>query len=142
MQWSPAMQLFGISYLILVLKMVAIGGYTSYLRIRSGVYATPEDNAFHKGPVQEAAREDIERARRAHRNDLENILPFFGVGLLYAFTNPGTTVAAIYFLGFTVARIAHTILYVKQRQPHRTIAFGIGQALMVLMTLTALIKLL
>ena len=144
MEWfldSPALRMFGIAYVILVLKMVAVGAYTSMLRIRTGVYATSEDFAFTGSPAA-PRREDIERARRAHRNDLENILPFFGVGLLYAFTNPSATAAAIYYFGFAAARIAHSITYLAQWQPHRTIAFSIGLALMLAMTVSTLLALL
>lgn len=142
MEWSPAMRLLGISYLLLVLKMILLGAYTSYLRIQSGVFATPEDARFHSGAVDESARDQIERSRRAHRNDLESILPFFGVGLLYALTGPSTVAAAIYYLGFAAARILHTIAYVKQWQPHRTVAFSIALVLLVLMTFVTLVSLL
>ena len=117
-------------------------GYTSILRIRHRVFATPEDYRFQGLSPEAQTREDIERARRAHRNDLENILPFFGVGLLYAFTGPSTTAAAIYYFGFAAARIAHSICYIAELQPHRTIAFGIGLVLMLVMTLSTLIALL
>ncbi len=141
MEWflgSPALRMLGVAYAVLVLKMMAVGAYTSLLRIRSGVYATPEDFAFVGAPPA-PPREDIERARRAHRNDLENILPFFGIGLLYAFTNPSTTAAAIYYFGFAAARIAHSIAYLAQWQPHRTIAFAVGLALMLVMTVSTLL---
>ncbi|OFV87060.1 MAG: hypothetical protein A3J75_02730 [Acidobacteria bacterium RBG_16_68_9] len=144
MEWfadNPVMRLFGIAYLILVLKMVALGSYTSFLRIRHKVYATPEDYRFLRLSPAAQTREDIERARRAHRNDLENILPFFGVGLLYAFTGPSATAAAVYYLGFAAARVAHSILYVGERQPHRTIAYGIGLTLMLAMTFSTLVSL-
>ena len=139
---SPALRLFGITFLILVLKMVAVGFYTSSIRIRRKVYATPEDYAFQGLTSSGSHDADIERARRAHRNDLENILPYFGVGLLYTFTNPTTVAASIYFIGYTVARILHSVFYLGALQPHRTIAFAVALLLMLAMLVQTLIWLL
>lgn len=139
---SPALRLFGITFLILVLKMVAVGFYTSSIRIRRKVYATPEDYAFQGLTASGSRDADIERARRAHRNDLENILPYFGIGLLYTFTNPTVVAASIYFIGYTVARILHSIFYLGAMQPHRTIAFTVALLLMLAMLVQTLIWLL
>ena len=62
---NPALRLFGITYLILVLKMAAVGWYTSFHRIGKGVYATPEDYRLQGLAPKAAPNEDVERARRA-----------------------------------------------------------------------------
>ena len=105
---NPALRLFGVTYLILVLKMVAVGYATSFYRIRDKHFATPEDYRLQGLTPKTGVNEDVERARRAHQNDLENILPYFGVGLLYALTNPSLGMARLCFIGFTVARILHS----------------------------------
>jgi uncharacterized MAPEG superfamily protein len=129
----PSVRLFGLTYLLLVFKMVAVGWYTSFLRIRKGVYATSEDYALQGLIPASGPDEEIERARRAHRNDLENILPYFGVGLLYALSSPSVTAARVYFIGYLVARVLHSVCYILQLQPYRTIAFGVGQIIMLIM---------
>jgi glutathione S-transferase len=139
---NPALRLFGIAYMILVLKMVAVGAYTSILRLRSNIYATPEDYRFRGLAAQSTVSQDIERARRAHRNDLEQILPFFGVGLFYALSHPSMTAAWIYFGGYTVARVLHSIFYIRSMQPHRTVAFTVALLLMLGMLLSTLVWLL
>jgi len=139
---NPAVRLFGITYMILVLKMVAVGWATSVYRIRDKTFATPEDYALQGLVPTSVVNEDVERARRAHRNDLENILPYFGVGLLYALTNPSPAAAKTYFLGYTVARVLHSVFYLLSLQPWRTVAFAVGQILMVLMLLRTLVSLL
>ena len=48
-------------------------------------------------PLKTGLNEDVERVRRAHLNDLENILPFFCLGLLYIFTNPAPSTAVLVF---------------------------------------------
>jgi len=138
----PALQTLGVVYLILVLKMVAVGSYTSMIRIRRGHYATAEDYALQGLTPPAGPDDDIERARRAHRNDLENILPFFGAALFYALTHPSLTMARIYFWGFCLARIVHSVAYLRQLQPHRTIAFTVGLLLMLMMVLSTLLSLL
>jgi glutathione S-transferase len=138
----PALRLLGFVYLVLVLKMVAVGSYTSYVRIRRGHYATPEDFALQGLAPVTARDEDIERARRAHRNDLENVLPFFGAALLYALTQPSMAWARIYFVGFATARVLHSVFYIRQQQPHRTIAFTVAIVLMMAMVLNTFANLL
>ncbi|MBI4516334.1 MAG: MAPEG family protein [Deltaproteobacteria bacterium] len=138
----PALPVLGVVYLILVLKMIAVGSYTSSIRLRRGVYATPEDYELQGRTPPALPDEDIERARRAHRNDLENILPFFGAALFYALTQPSMFMTRVYFWGFCLARICHSVFYIRHRQPHRTIAFSVGLILMVLMVLSTLISLL
>jgi uncharacterized MAPEG superfamily protein len=138
---NPAVRLFAICYLILVIKMMAVGTYTSSIRIRRRVFATPEDYTFQGMSASEALDAEVERARRAHRNDLENILPFLGVGLIYALTNPSTLGAQISFIGFTLARVLHSIFYVYQLQPHRTLAFMVGALLMLWMVIASLVSL-
>jgi len=139
---NPAVRLFGVVYLILVVKMVIVGAYTSILRIGRKVYASPEDYAFQNLTRQVDQDADIERARRAHRNDLENILPFFGVGLLYALSHPSMTMARIFFIGYLLARVLHSVFYIRSMQPHRTAAFGVALLLMLGMLLTTLVSLL
>ncbi len=138
---NPALRLFALCYLILVLKMMVLGSYTSVMRIRRRIYATPEDYALQGLKASTKADEDIERSRRAHRNDLENILPFFGVGLVYALTDPSLLAAQISFIGFTLARVLHSIFYVYQMQPARTLAFSFGALLMLWMVIRATISL-
>ena len=136
---QPALRTFAFWYLILVVKMLVVVVMTSVARIRSGTFATPEDYKFQG--VEKVATEpnpNVERARRALQNDLENILPFFGVGLIYALSEPSLFMARIYFAGFALARIVHTIAYLRAMQPQRTIAFAVGQIILVLMVVTTL----
>ena len=126
----PAVRLFGIVSLLLVVKMIAVGFTTSAIRIRRKVYSTPEDYVLNR-VTPRGPDEDIERIRRAHQNDLENILPFFLVGFLYALTTPSLLGARVYFIGFLIARVLHSVFYIRALQPHRTIAFTVGMLLLV-----------
>lgn len=67
----------------------------------------------------------VERVRRGHLNDLENVIPFLITGLLYVLTNPAAGLATLLFRIAAISRIAHTIVYavVVVPQPARAVAF-------------------
>ena len=69
--------------------------------------------------------EDVERVRRAHRNDLENVLPFIVIGFLYTLTNPAAGLAILLFRIGALARIVHTLVYavVVIPQPARALSW-------------------
>lgn len=136
----PPVRVFAFWYLVLVIKMLVLIFRTSALRMRSGTFTSPEDYAAAgvERPATLPVDEDVERVRRALQNDLENILPFFGVGLIYALSGPSLTAARIVFAGFAVARIAHTVAYLRGLQPHRSIAFGIAMLFLAWMILAGL----
>lgn len=119
--------------------MIAVGGYTSVLRLRRRVYATGEDYRMQGMEPETKTDEEIERVRRAHQNDLENILPFFGVGLFYALSGPSMLAAQISFIGFTLARILHSLFYIRGLQPYRTLAFMGGWVLLIWMTVAGIV---
>lgn len=64
---------------------------------------------------------------RAHRNDMENILPYLSAGLFYVMTDPNPTLAIILFPVTTIARLLHTFVYAVYvvRQPARAILYTI-----------------
>ena len=138
---QPAVRVFAFWYLILVLKMLRLIFRTSATRMRLSSFASPEDYAAigaSPGASAGAPDERIERLRRALLNDLENILPFFGVGLLYALSGPSLGMARLLIGGFALARIAYTIFYLRGMQPHRSVAFILGMTFLVWMLVLAL----
>lgn len=71
--------------------------------------------------------DDVERVRRAHQNDIENIYPFLSLGFLYLFTNPTHATAQLCFRIFSGARLLHTFVYLCEvPQPSRALAFFAG----------------
>ncbi|NXJ02769.1 MGST1 transferase, partial [Psophia crepitans] len=116
---------------IVLLKMMLMSLITAYFRVTRKAFANPEDTAsFGKG---ESAKKylrtdtDVERVRRGHLNDLENIVPFFGIGLLYALSGPGLSMALLHFRIFAGARILHTFAYlIPLPQPSRGLSWVIG----------------
>ncbi|XP_029921213.1 prostaglandin E synthase [Myripristis murdjan] len=113
---------------LLVVKMYAVAIITGQVRLRKKAFANPED-AMRRGGVQYHKEDpDVERCRRAHRNDLENILPFLFLGAVYSLTGPSLFVARLHFFIVFVARVVHTVAYLLAlRAPTRSVAYTIGQ---------------
>uniref|UniRef100_A0A663EAG0 Microsomal glutathione S-transferase 1 n=3 Tax=Accipitrinae TaxID=8955 RepID=A0A663EAG0_AQUCH len=123
---------------IILLKMMLMSLITAYFRITRKAFVNPEDTAvFGKG---ESAKKnlrtdpDVERVRRGHLNDLENIVPFLGIGLLYALSGPELSTALLHFRIFAGARIVHTFAYlIPLPQPSRGLSWAVGYAVTILM---------
>ncbi|KAJ6638398.1 Microsomal glutathione S-transferase 1 [Pseudolycoriella hygida] len=99
---------------------------TGAQRFRTKTFANPEDLPSKKLKVK-FGDEDVERVRRAHRNDLENVLPFIAVGFFYTLTSPSLYLATQLFRAAAISRLLHTFVYaiVVIPQPARALAFAI-----------------
>ncbi|XP_052900717.1 microsomal glutathione S-transferase 1-like isoform X2 [Anopheles moucheti] len=127
---------------VLVAKMLLMSPLTSLTRVRKMAFANPEDSsAVSKKLKPKLDDPDVERVRRAHLNDLENILPFFVIGFLYLLTNPAPFLAVNLFRVVAVSRILHTLVYavVVIPQPARFLAFVGGMLPISYMTLQTIL---
>lgn len=113
---------------VLWLKMFANSVVQGVYRIRNRSFTRPDDAAyFGKGvAVREEELPIVQRASACWRNDLENIPIFLIIGLGFVLANGPAGAALIYFALFTIARIAHTIFYLRPMQPWRNLAFQLG----------------
>ncbi|XP_058062539.1 microsomal glutathione S-transferase 1-like [Anopheles bellator] len=125
-QVDPAIvQAYASCVAILGLKMLTMSLLTGLQRGKKKVFSNPED--VRPGGKVAYNDPDVERVRRAHRNDMENILPFFAVGFLYMFTGPSVTVAVNLFRLVAAARVGHTICHaLVPIGKVRGLCFGIG----------------
>ena len=137
---DSTVRLYALCAAILVLKMSFTGSATGIMRMRRGAYVTSEDYKF-MGREAAAADETVERLRRAHQNDLENIPPFLIIGLLYALSNPSSGIASGLFVIFTLARLLHTATYLAGMQPWRSIFFEVGHISLLVTTILLLVNL-
>ncbi|XP_075066939.1 microsomal glutathione S-transferase 1 [Mixophyes fleayi] len=116
---------------IVLLKMMLLSLITSYYRMTRKAFANPEDTALQSGggDIKKYMRidQDVERVRRCHLNDIENIIPFVGIGLVYALSNPDLYTALLHYRIFAGSRILHTISYLYALpQPSRALTFFVG----------------
>ncbi|XP_013117190.1 microsomal glutathione S-transferase 1 [Stomoxys calcitrans] len=109
---------------VLLLKLLAMSVLTALHRFKTRTFANPEDCMSKKDKVT-YDNPYVERVRRAHLNDLENILPFFVTGFFYVLTNPSAFLAINLFRLVAAARILHTLVYAVFiiPQPARALSF-------------------
>jgi len=126
---NPAFRIYALCAAILGVKMLASAVYTATRRQKVGGFINPEDaKRFGQPGVEVKSEEALEvaRALRIQRNDLENIPLFFAIGLLYVLTGASSFGVLVLCGLFTLARLAHAIVYAKGLQPARAICFIIG----------------
>jgi len=109
--------------------MLVLGAMTAAKRASRQGYLNPEDVAVSKKDakfVEGVEHPDVARVIRAHRNMLETLPLFFALGLIFVLAGGSVMGAQICFGAFTIARVLHSIVYLKELQPWRTIMFGIS----------------
>jgi uncharacterized MAPEG superfamily protein len=124
------MRLYALMAIILSLKMFAIGVVQGLARAGAKKFANPEDAKMFGAELVPQEVPTVQRANNAWRNDLENIPIFLILALVYVIAGLSPRAFIAYSVIFTVARILHTIFYLKAMQPWRTIAFTIGAVAM------------
>jgi len=143
---DPVIATYAISASIMLLKIMGQGWITVYRMMKvGGGFLNPEDK--NKGlanpkprPGQLDADDYVERSRRMHRNDVENILPFLGAGLLFALTNPPLLAAQMLLYGFILARAGHFIAYINGWSHEiRATFFTIGSIIIIGMAIYTII---
>jgi glutathione S-transferase len=122
------------SWLTVVRMMAARGGFRSPEDLKR----TPLNPAPHADQL--APDERVERIRRIHLNDLEN-LPFFLVaGFLYVLTQPSLLWAQVLLYGYVASRFLHFLAYLTARaHDTRATLWTVGSVILIFMTVRALL---
>ncbi len=135
---SP-LYLYAVCSVALFFKMFFLSLYQGYYRVGQRKYVIPEDARVFTGGSPEA--EDlpaVQRAQSAWRNDVENIPIFFGLGVVYVMVDASPAAAGYLFVGFTVARIVHSLVFLAGLQPWRTLAYSVAIACLIGMSVNIL----
>ncbi|KAM6962046.1 microsomal glutathione S-transferase 1.2 [Tautogolabrus adspersus] len=115
---------------VVIVKMLLMAPMTAFYRFSRGAFANEEDVALKSADERKKqlrTHPDVERVRRCHQNDLENIVPFVVIALLYTLTGPSLSNALLHFRVFAGSRIFHTVSYVcSLPQPCRALSWMIG----------------
>lgn len=142
---DPVIATYATASALLVLKVMGQGWMTVYRLMKvQGGFASPEDLRPGRlnpnpDPAQLELNDYVDRSRRMHRNDLENIPAFWAAGLLFAATGPALWLAQVLMYGFVLARAAHALAYAtKQSHEMRATFYTIGSLIVVYMALHAL----
>ncbi len=142
---NPVFVTYMIAAALMVLKVMGQGWMTVFRMLRvEGGWVSPEDLQpglinRHPDPQQLEINDYVDRSRRIHRNDLENIPAFLAVGLLFVITQPSLVLASILMYGFVAARLAHTLAYAtKQSHEVRATLYSVGSLAVIFMAVYVL----
>ncbi len=144
---NPLFVTYVIAAALMILKMMGQGWMTVYRMMKvGGGFLNPEDRtAGWANPKPRPGQLDpddfVERSRRMHRNDTENIPVFLVAGLLFVLTGPPLWVAQLLLYGYVASRLAHFWAYLTAR-PHevRATFFSIGSLIVIGMAISTLVS--
>lgn len=135
---NPVFATYVIAATIMILKMMGQGWMTVVRMMKTNAgLLNPEDIA--KGwtnpdphPEQLEPNESVERSRRMHHNDTENIPVFLVAGFLFVLTQPPLWLAQVLLYGYVVSRLGHFWAYLTAKS-HETRAtfFSIGSIIVI-----------
>lgn len=142
---NPIFVTYLIAAALMVLKVMGQGWMTVARMMKANAgYVSPEDlrpGSINKAPDPSQLQPDdyVERSRRMHRNDLENIPAFWIAGLLFVAVQPPYWIAALLMYGFVLARLLHAWAYGTAKS-HETRAtfYTIGSVIVIVMALWVL----
>ena len=138
---DPVFATYVIAATLMILKAVGMSWLTvvRMLQVKGG-FRSPED--LRKTPLnpvpdprQLEPDERVERIRRIHMNDLEN-LPFFLVaGLLFVLAGPPLLLTRVLLYGYVASRLLHFIAYfTAQTHEVRATFWTLGSLILVFIT--------
>lgn len=124
----PAFSAYAVSVIALGLNLLGLANATALTRARAKEVINPEDKKLNQqaSVVYDEGNERTARYRRAHRNALENAPLFLVTALVLTMMGVSATLGAALFYSYVALRILHSVCYVKQIQPFRTITFALG----------------
>lgn len=142
---NPVFVTYMITAAIMILKVMGQGWMTVYRMMKSDSgLVSPEDvqvGLFNKNPRAEqlALNDYVDRSRRMHRNDLENIPAFLACGLIFVAAGPSLLLANLLMYTFVAARLAHAVAYAtKQTHEVRATFYTIGSVVVIVMAIYVL----
>jgi len=118
---NPLFSTYAIAAAIMILKATSMSWLTVARMLQvNGGFRAPED--IRKTPInpnpdpkQLEPHESVERTRRIHLNDLENIPFFLVAGFLFVITEPPLWLAQTLLYGYVVTRMLHFYAYLSAR---------------------------
>ncbi|XP_019874614.1 microsomal glutathione S-transferase 1 isoform X2 [Aethina tumida] len=138
---NPLLKTYFYYVSVLGLKMLLMSAMTGFQRFKTKSFANPEDAEPMKLKVR--VNDAVERVRRAHLNDLENITVFFIISFAYIMTDPSVFITTMLFRVYTIARFIHTFVYaiVVCPQPSRALSWGVGYGITIYMGIATVLSL-
>ncbi len=143
---NPVFVTYMIAASIMIMKIMGQGWMTVYRMLKSDSgLVSPEDlqvGLINRNPRREQLElnDYVDRSRRMHRNDLENIPAFLACGLLFVVAGPSHLLAIVLMYSFVGARLVHTLAYAtKQSHEVRATLYTIGSVAVIIMAIYVLV---
>jgi glutathione S-transferase len=118
---APLFATYVVAASLMILKATSMSWLTVARMLQvNGGFRSPEDlkkTPFNPNPNpnQLETNDAVDRIRRIHLNDLENIPFFLAAGFLYILTAPSLLVARVLLYGYVVTRLLHFVAYLTGR---------------------------
>jgi glutathione S-transferase len=137
---NPVFTAYAIAATLMILKAAGMSWLTvvRMMQFRSGL-RSPEDlrkGPFNASPDPKQLEPDdrVDRIRRIHLNDLENLPFFLAAGLLFVLTEPSLRTAQWLFYGYAVSRLLHFFAYLTaQSHEVRATFWTVGSLIIIYM---------
>ncbi len=123
---TPLFVVFAIVLILESLKSLFLGTVTAIKRGELKQFLNKEDADWLGGESLAIDHPDSARIFRAHRNNIENLLPFAILGLLYVSIGGDRYMGIGYFVTFFVGRVGHTYAYLNARPMLRRNMYTLG----------------
>lgn len=143
---DPLMATYAVAAALMILKTLAMAWLTVLRMMQEkGGYRAPEDlrqTALNPAPdpAQLLPNERVERMRRIHQNDLENVPFFLVAGFLFVLTGPPLWLAQIALYGYVLSRFLHFWAYATARTHDlRATFWTVGVMILAAMTVWVLL---
>jgi glutathione S-transferase len=138
---DPLFATYAICAALMTLKAIGMSWLTvaRMLTAKAG-FRSPEDlRKSVLNPMPDARQldrnEHVDRIRRIHLNDLENLPFFLAGGLLYVLTSPTLWLAQVLLYGYVASRLLHFVAYLTaQSHEVRATFWTIGSLILVFMS--------
>jgi glutathione S-transferase len=114
---NPVFAAYAAAAGLMILKTIGMAWLTVWKMMQvNGGFRAPEDARTtplnpRPRPGQTDRDERVERIRRIHQNDLENVPLFLVAGFLFVLTDPPLWIAQVLFYGYVVTRLLHFWAY-------------------------------
>ena len=118
---DPVFATYAIAACLMILKTIGMAWATVWRMSQvKGGYRSPEDARRtllnpDPRPGQVGPDDRVDRFRRIHQNDLENVPFFLAAGFLFVLTGPPLWVAQVLFYGYVLSRLLHLWAYASAK---------------------------
>jgi uncharacterized MAPEG superfamily protein len=126
---DPQFKLYALCCVVLSFQMLLLAAMTAAKRANRKNYLNPEDVkvSFKDARLVDGAEHpDVARVIRAHRNMNESLPLFFALGLVCVLAGASPMGLRICLGVFTGARLLHSVVYIKEVQPFRTMSYAVA----------------